>query len=135
MFGESENREQGRIEGFDGVGTRGPGLTSAEGRVLLRAIVGSAPGQSFMLKVKDAVVVRRIKKGMARFVELEVPAFDRAILRFAGKQMRRCFVLEPAAQGNRYDFPPFFIEGNCRVVEKINNPRRASEAFRAFVVE
>lgn len=108
---------------------------SARGRVMLRALVGNAPGRSFSLKVKDAVAVRPVKKGMMRAVELEVPEFERAILRLTGKEMCRCFVLEPATEGNRFEFPPFFIEGNYRVIEKINDGRRAAEVFRAFVPE
>lgn len=100
---------------------------------MLRALVGSAPGKSFSLKAKHAVVVGRIRKGQLRAVQLEIPEFERVVVRFSGKLMNRCFVLEAADEPNRFDFPPFFIEGNYRVVEKINHPQRAGETFRSFV--
>lgn len=38
--------------------------------------------------------------------------------------------LEPADEGNRVGYGPFSAEGRFRVVTRINNPRKASEAWR-----
>lgn len=100
---------------------------------MLRARVGNTEGHSFRLRALHSVEVGRLREGNLRAVDLEISSFERVAVAFSGKQMRRVFILEPSEETSRFDFPPFFVEGNYRVVEKVNDGGKAAEMFRAFV--
>lgn len=99
----------------------------------LRLAFGNAPGQSLRVKFADLTLgeSKKLKNGKLR--EAEVDSFRRAAVAISGQEMHRCFIIEPTAKAtNRFDLGPFFIEGKFKVVEKVNDAKKASQAFRAF---
>lgn len=96
----------------------------------LRVRFGSAPGKSFRIRGATVDVEReegRIREGtIASFREGKIA------IAFSGELVNRLFILEPADEENRFEWPPFGIEGRYRVVEKVNNPAEASRRFREF---
>lgn len=98
---------------------------------MLEARVGSVEGKSFRLKTLGNREVGR--KGHK--VDVEVDTFRRAALVFSGKTTNRMFVLEPAEKPDEFRFGPFFVRGRYRVVEKINDAKAASQAWKAFEPE
>lgn len=101
----------------------------------LKGVAGSAPGQSFRVKAKERVDISRDVQGQSRFNEYEVPHFKRVAIVFSGQQMNRCFILEPAIEKSSYSHGPFFIEGTFKIVEKFNDAKLASLAFKEFEPE
>lgn len=63
---------------------------------------------------------------------------DRALVRTISKNRSadsiRVFVIERASDEavQRIDFEGFYVQGAFRIVEKINNPRRAIEVWKTF---
>ena len=98
----------------------------------LMALTGNSASQSFHLNCVGAEIVERSKTKQGKLVRLEVKTFSKIALRFTGKEMCRCFVLEPASQSSRYEHGPFFIEGFFKITEKVNGSTKASEFFREF---
>ena len=95
----------------------------------LTARIGNEPGSSFRLKAPKFVETARVDK---RVIDGYVPHFERVAIAFSGKESNRMFVLEPSDEENEYTIGRFFVRGRFAIVEKINHPERASQAFRAF---
>jgi|GEM_PF-3972748 len=101
----------------------------------LIALTGNSAHQSFHLNCLNAETLERTKTKQGKLVKLEVKAFTRAALRLSGKEMCRCFVLEPAKEFSRYEHGSFYIEGFFQISEKVNDSTKASEFYRTFEPE
>jgi len=106
----------------------------------LRFRAGREGGFSMAVKSLEKGTKKRVRQGV---VEVTLPEYERVVVRLRwqdgeGRKARRVLVLEhdPSAEPYRYDWPPnkdgpgFFIEGRFRIVDKINNPAKASAAWR-----
>ena len=95
---------------------------------------GNKPGGSFRIKAPE--LIRTGQTG--NVIDAVVPRFARVAVAFSGKQQNRLFVIEPDApdaEPSEFEIGGFFIRGRFRIARKVNNPRRASEEFRAFTPE
>lgn len=95
----------------------------------LLARIGNVEGKSFRLKVDGFTETSRPD---GHVVEGVVQSFERAAIAFAGTEGLRMFVIEPGPDENEFAFGPFFIRGNYRVVQKINNARDAAAKWADF---
>lgn len=103
---------------------KGPALTLAFGNVT---------GASFRVKFANLRFVEKKKLKDGKLDLAEVDSFQRAAIHMTGKEMGRVFIIEPAARKRRYDFEGlFYVVGLFKIVEKVNDAKKASEAFRAF---
>lgn len=93
---------------------------------------GSEPGKSFSVKALDLVKGDTAKKGAVRMTDAEVPEFETAAVKFSGKDMQRCFIIERASRRKTYNHGHFFIEGMFKIVEKVNGAAAASRRFKTF---
>jgi hypothetical protein len=92
---------------------------------------GSAGGKSLHLKHAPGGVVPRLDGG--RGAEGVISTWRRVGVFTGATGRARFVVLEPADRGEaEIAFGEFYVRGRFRVVEKINNAKRASEAFKAF---
>lgn len=98
----------------------------------LRIALGHRTGASFRVKAAGLQIVSVTRLPDGRIFDAVVPRFQRAAIAFSGRKMNRMFVLEPADRPNWYEFRGFWIRGDYEAVEKVNDPRRAGERFRAF---
>jgi excisionase family DNA binding protein len=90
---------------------------------------GNEYGTSFRVRVPDSKVLEK----SGRAVVAEVDEWSRIAVLSGGEGKYRFFELEPVASGlERLEFEGFYVVGPFRVIKKINNPREASEAFKAF---
>jgi excisionase family DNA binding protein len=113
------------VDAFE-LSRRGP---KAKGR-LLTYRAGNAPGTSYRVKVPAS----RVLETKGRTVVAEVDEWSRIAVLSGGEGKYRFFELEPVACGSeRLEFGGFYVDGPFRVTKKINNPREAREAFKAFV--
>lgn len=115
---------------------RGRAGTGKAAAPALRVRFGNGPGKSFRIKVLGGDIVKgdRRHEDDCKIQEATVAKFERAAISISGPQMHRVFILEPTvrAENPGFDFKPWGISGRYKVVEKINDPKRASEAFKKF---
>ncbi len=109
------------------VDRRDPTDREAEENVLV-ARVGNREGVSFRVK-PPLTDVRRIAGNV---VEGRIRWFERACVISGSKGKYRFFELMPGNGENSIEFAGFHIRGRFDIVGKINNPRKAREAFKAF---
>lgn len=118
------------------VARRGPGASAAaslkDAWPSLVASVGNVPGRSFRFRIHGGQLRETSREG--KRIEGEVDAFDRVAIIAVdkAKDTIRYFELEPDEEDNDLGFGPFWVRGRFRVVRKENNPKRATEAWRAF---
>lgn len=104
---------------------------------MIRLRIGKTPGAS--MRAKFAGDYQDVRREGDDVLEATVSAFRRAAVLTtttgAGKQSVRLFVIEPADEEAELLLGELFVRGRFRVVEKVNNARRAEEAWRGFVGE
>ncbi len=93
---------------------------------------GNSPGKSFSVKALDVVKGATEQKGKVRMTDAEIPEFETAAVKFSGRDMQRCFILERATRRDTYEHGSFFIEGMFKIVEKVNGAAAASRRFKEF---
>jgi excisionase family DNA binding protein len=98
----------------------------------LRVRMGTHRGASFRVKAPSLEVIETKTLDGGELMQAIVSRFERAAIAFSREATSRMFVLEPSEKSSRFDFDDFGITGKYRIVEKINNPERASLAFRSF---
>lgn len=97
----------------------------------LQVRVGHGKGRLFRLKrVGDLCEVVRAD---GNHVDGVLRVWQRVAV-LSGIERARYFVLEPAPEGEPQEiaFDGGYVRGRFTIVEKVNNPKRAREAFRAF---
>jgi excisionase family DNA binding protein len=105
-----------------------PAPRGPEAAPVLEMRIGNVEGKSFRAKVPGFEETGR--KG--RIVTGVVRSFRGGAIAFSGEKTNRMFVLEPAEAMNEFRWGPFFVRGRYKVARKVNDPKEAAEAFRAF---
>jgi hypothetical protein len=95
---------------------------------MLEARVGSVEGKSFRIKALGSEEVARD----GRKVDVVVATFKRVAVVFSGELTNKLFVLEPSEKADEFRFGPFYVRGRFRVVERVNDPKAASQRWKAF---
>lgn len=108
---------------------RGPAPTPA-----LRVRWGSTKGKSFRVKAAGLEEVDKRREGDLRLTESILPRWTsgQIAVAFSGEKTNRLFILEPGTESDYFEWGPFGIEGKYRIVEKVNDPAKASQRFKAF---
>jgi len=65
-------------------------------------------------------------------IETTLQRWQRVAVLSGGHDRLRMLVLEPGENDDRFDFEGFFVEGKYNVVEKINDSKRARQAWERF---
>jgi hypothetical protein len=101
---------------------------------MIRARFGNLPGASLRLKtprplvelVDVPAVGRNVQEGVLRH-------FERIAVMTTGAASARMFVLEPDDDVDEVlPFGELWVRGSFRIVQKVNNARKAAEAWGAF---
>jgi excisionase family DNA binding protein len=114
-------------------GNRGP---KAGGNPLF-VQCGSMPGVTF--QVKQALWgknnLKIVRDGLGARTRFDTPAGWKRIAVLTGKKDEnsyRYFLLEPADKFQELAFEGFFVRGQFKVAERVNNSREAQDAFKRF---
>lgn len=110
------------------VGNRGP--KPAGNGEPLQVRIGNTAGYSFRIKALGGL--SKEERPDAHILEAELLRWSRVGIIAGGEGKHRFFVLEPAEDENELAVGTFHVRGKFAIVEKINNPRKAREAWDTF---
>lgn len=113
---------------------RGP--QPAEGHastVPLEVRYGAAGGKALKVKHPGELVGSEMKTSPdGRMYTGTISPWKRVAVFAAEGGKARMFILEPGEEREEFVFGELYVRGNFRIVEKINNARKADEAWKAF---
>jgi hypothetical protein len=102
----------------------------------LRCRAGSAPGVSFRVKAPERVELGGGAEGSSEELGIlrwkRVGVISGAVRANGAPKSFRFWVLEPGPTESEIELAGFYVRGPFKVVERINNDRRAREAWAAF---
>lgn len=113
------------------IGNRGPKPPGVGEPLKVR--IGNHEGLSFRLKAPGGL--SREERPEPHIVEAELLRWQRIAVIAGGEGKHRFFVLEPADEENELAVGTFYVRGKFSIAEKINNPRKAREAWDEFSPE
>jgi excisionase family DNA binding protein len=97
--------------------------------------LGSATGMTLQLKAPGELE-NRIASEPAGSVEGLVTSWKRVGVLFGGHEGKvRFCVLEPGGEENEVKHGPFYVRGRFSITERVNNPQKARDAYKAFEAE
>jgi hypothetical protein len=109
------------------VSRRGP-----KPRATLDVVIAHDATGGMRIKAPSLEMVRGVGSARASIREGRVVGFERVAVIFGPKGKYRLFVLEPDDKDEEVTFGMSSVRGKFRIAEKINNPAKASAAFKAF---